>query len=1160
MKLLLDMNPRTAMRLTALAIALVFCMGMFSPMVATVGSAEAWQPTSLLGYEEPSEPLTAEPQPEMLAAPEPVEPNTIIIQPNGAVGKDTYIASGLLQDNNYGGEATLVLGTDGTNNFKGLVQFTLPAKIASIRSATLSLFCNQIDFGTRLNVSVEPVSASWSEGDGTNFLDATWLNRNTGTPWATAGGVSDSTQSSYQVLSNRNVWHHWNVTPIVTGWNSGTPNNGFMLNWSSVSGPSWVIFYTSDEPNLKYHPKLTISYSAEITTPVGAQVFQEDDPARNIPLSGRGNGTVEHISDTPTTSNPIPFWGSSHDKVFHHNLYNSTQVGCEGTIRRIGFDRSNPTSPTEGAGLFQNLRISMAHTTKTVLSSITFDSNYHGSLIEVFHATNVYINSSNGDSWIYFDLNKNFTYDSQYNLLVNISWDQDGGTDVRLKIINTGAGCRAYSLDGVSSAVTNSLVTKFFVDAADNGAFDKGTVENGFLFPAASDYTRFQMLYNATLLGNQSGLLDLLQFYKVDTDSGSFYNLTIKVAHTDKSDLSATFSENYIGTLTTVFYRANFTFEPYPYWVEFDVEDVFFYDGARNLLVEIEWRGVPIITSAIGLVRYPLNSGAAHNWTYTRTLGALTGTVDTRIFSMQAIFADSTNLTWSASSSDVSKFTASVTGRTLTITPLANANGAGVVHLTLTNAGGGSVTQNIPVIITAVNDAPILAALATIQCVEDVPYALNITASITDIDDVMSDITVTTTSNYDTIVGRVITFLYPEGVLGETVTVTVTDKGGLKSIQPLVTRVTMINDKPQFTGFISNITCDATVPSQLSLTATDEETPTGHLTISSASQYANVSGHSVRLLYPKGIGTDQVTIVLSDNLTYGTQNNVSYQLNVIIIDHPEVSGYWPRDIDVPVTTFVRVAFDMPMNMTKVENAFSMRLGTTYVVGNFTWDTPGTVLNFTPASHLTNGLYVVRIAASAESTDGITMLGAFEWNFTAALGSFDGDGDGMPDQWELDNGLDPDADDADGDADYDGMPNLYEYENGLDPSVNDANADLDGDGMPNIYEYANNLDPGVNDADGDADNDGYTNFEEYEAGTDPNDPDSSPASYTWIILLILVVAVVAVLLLVMMLMKRGKKPAPEPQFQEGNYPPPPPPPGFQPEAPLPPDGPMPPSDV
>ncbi|MEO0368682.1 MAG: thrombospondin type 3 repeat-containing protein, partial [Pseudomonadota bacterium] len=51
-------------------------------------------------------------------------------------------------------------------------------------------------------------------------------------------------------------------------------------------------------------------------------------------------------------------------------------------------------------------------------------------------------------------------------------------------------------------------------------------------------------------------------------------------------------------------------------------------------------------------------------------------------------------------------------------------------------------------------------------------------------------------------------------------------------------------------------------------------------------------------------------------------------------------------------------------------------------------------------------------------------------------------------------------------------------------------DIDGDGMPNDYETENGLDP-MNSFDqlADPDGDGFTNLEEFQFGTDPNSPDA-----------------------------------------------------------------------
>jgi len=66
---------------------------------------------------------------------------------------------------------------------------------------------------------------------------------------------------------------------------------------------------------------------------------------------------------------------------------------------------------------------------------------------------------------------------------------------------------------------------------------------------------------------------------------------------------------------------------------------------------------------------------------------------------------------------------------------------------------------------------------------------------------------------------------------------------------------------------------------------------------------------------------------------------------------------------------------------------------------------------------------------------------------------DTDGDGMPDQWEIDNGLDPnDPKDADDDLDEDGISNLDEYLQGSDPNVKETSVD-DDDGGSNWLTWA-----------------------------------------------------------------------------------------------------------
>ena len=148
---------------------------------------------------------------------------------------------------------------------------------------------------------------------------------------------------------------------------------------------------------------------------------------------------------------------------------------------------------------------------------------------------------------------------------------------------------------------------------------------------------------------------------------------------------------------------------------------------------------------------------------------------------------------------------------------------------------------------------------------------------------------------------------------------------------------------------------------------------------------------------------------------------------------------------------------------------------------------------------------------------------------------DTDADGIPDFWELANGLDPNnAVDASLDLDGDGLTNAEEYANSSDP----ANSDTDGDGLsdgdevnihgssPNSQDSDSdgisdgdeinvyNTNPANSDSDGDGlrddeelfgtqtnplaadtDGDGDDDLTEMNAGSDPNDPESSSTSQT-----------------------------------------------------------------
>ena len=119
----------------------------------------------------------------------------------------------------------------------------------------------------------------------------------------------------------------------------------------------------------------------------------------------------------------------------------------------------------------------------------------------------------------------------------------------------------------------------------------------------------------------------------------------------------------------------------------------------------------------------------------------------------------------------------------------------------------------------------------------------------------------------------------------------------------------------------------------------------------------------------------------------------------------------------------------------------------------------------------------------DGTEGLT--------FNPAFPPRDQDQDGLYDNWEVANGLNPnDASDASSDPDGDLLAAADEFLIG----TRENNADSDGDGLPDGVEFANELDPlDQQDAREDLDNDGYSNLEEYVAGTVINDANDAPTS-------------------------------------------------------------------
>ncbi|SKB07264.1 hypothetical protein SAMN02745166_04670, partial [Prosthecobacter debontii] len=127
------------------------------------------------------------------------------------------------------------------------------------------------------------------------------------------------------------------------------------------------------------------------------------------------------------------------------------------------------------------------------------------------------------------------------------------------------------------------------------------------------------------------------------------------------------------------------------------------------------------------------------------------------------------------------------------------------------------------------------------------------------------------------------------------------------------------------------------------------------------------------------------------------------------------------------------------------------------------------------------------------SDGFTNLQEFKLGTHPGVAEVDTDGDILPDAWETQHSMDPNDSDQNDDTlsdhlndfDKDSLSNFDELLHGTDP----WQADSDGDGLPDYWEIENGLDPndalGPNGAAGDFDGDGQGNQVEFFNNTPGN---------------------------------------------------------------------------
>ncbi len=615
---------------------------------------------------------------------------------------------------NHGGYEYIPAGRayDEISRHRGLLEFNLPPEEGRLKRASVSLYCDYITQpGLDVNVTLSPITDPWFENDLIGEPGSVnWYNRTETHAWDTPGGDFDTSYISYRNISQNYTWYDWDITEIVRAWYDGDmENNGLMIRGDDhgVDFYNFVAFKSTDHEDSHHWPKVSISFGPE---EIPDQYMEENEPTRTIPL-GTSYGVTEGKSGGNGGSSNVPFDGENQDESHCQTLYTPELVGGEGTIKRISFGRYYPSQ----VGIFKNLTISLAHTELDELTE-TFADNYHGLPVEVFSVEKYETNSSDDDPWIHFELNESFTYDSSYNLLVDLQWQGDNGVKVNTNIttfsnyfiLNT------WDISSPTGALSTSLpITKFETEVADVGVIDKGTAASWYYWFGSLPFNsgafpeiRYQILQRSELL-NASGTVDKIRFqaFTDGTDWSVVENLSIRMAHSSNESLGTNFEANRIDDWEEVLNRTTYTLasEKRGEWVEIDLDNLFRYNGEDNMVVDIRWRGGHAKSLGINLT-------VDNTVTYNGVLGyadynAETGETIEWMHNIQTIFVDEPR--WEATSSDTSLFTAEVIDGNLEITPQPDQHGSGYIDLRMSNCNGHLVhQQDIMVTITELNDPP----------------------------------------------------------------------------------------------------------------------------------------------------------------------------------------------------------------------------------------------------------------------------------------------------------------------------------------------------------------------------------------------------------------------------------------------------------------------
>jgi RHS repeat-associated protein len=200
--------------------------------------------------------------------------NTLVLQPDGNNGIDTFIYSGA-KNSNYGADTQMGIGEDNSGNNKvarSLIKFDLSQipSSATVLSATLSLWTSEDLSSNNRTIRVYRLKVPFDENQ------ASWNKAAQGVNWETAGASGTNDRESVEIGSTQidsnellNTEKQIPLTPSkIQEFVSGSfTNNGFIIVADTENNDRFN-YHTSESSNLYFRqPKLVVQYAASSPAP-----------------------------------------------------------------------------------------------------------------------------------------------------------------------------------------------------------------------------------------------------------------------------------------------------------------------------------------------------------------------------------------------------------------------------------------------------------------------------------------------------------------------------------------------------------------------------------------------------------------------------------------------------------------------------------------------------------------------------------------------------------------------------------------------------------------------------------------------------------------------------------------------------------------------------